>query len=144
MTVYEDARQRPELFCWQGPIPPDRLDVWLEERALRVPSDLRDVWIRTGGGEMFETETLLAPCGAPSLGDDIDGVNMAYQSRGLPSNFLLFHIGLCDSVVRFPETDIIVFRAGSFIPQHHFASFEPWYQNVIRDEYAERYCLERT
>ncbi len=108
-----------------------------------VPSDLRDIWIRTGGGEMFETETLLAPFGAASLGDDVDGVNVAYHSRGLPRSYLLFHVGLCDSAIRVPETDIIVFRPGSFIPQHCFTSFDVWYQSVIRNEYAERYGLER-
>jgi hypothetical protein len=58
------------------------------------------LWLKVGGGDLFETETLLAPYGDETLGDDIDTVNRFYPARGMPSNYLVFHYGWGLSVVR--------------------------------------------
>lgn len=66
LTLLDDARRRPELFVWNGGIDAARLDTWLQSRHLNVPGDLRFFWIQTGGGDFFESETVLAPSAPPA------------------------------------------------------------------------------
>ena len=46
-----------------GSIPKERLDEWLRQRDLEVPSELAELWQETGGGNLFESETILGPFG---------------------------------------------------------------------------------
>jgi hypothetical protein len=94
LTVLEDAKRRPDLFIWQGAIDSARLDSWTRSRNLRIPSDLRLFWIETGGGDFFESETILGPLGRADLADDVETVNAHHHLRGLPADFLVFHRGL--------------------------------------------------
>jgi hypothetical protein len=139
--LLEDARTRPELFAWYGAIRTDDLDQWLHKRELPIPQDLTALWRDTGGGDIFETETLLAPFGDPDKGDDVDGVNAMERSKGLPEGYLLFHTGLRQSAVRLSDGRYITFRPGSFEVEMEFPSLEAWYEGLIRNEYAARYGL---
>src|SRR4051812_36753612 len=79
-----DVEQRPELFHWHGPERRTRLNEWAASIGGKVPEDLLSFWASTGGGEVFETETLLSPFGDPSAGDDVDSATSFHRERGLP------------------------------------------------------------
>jgi hypothetical protein len=59
----QDSSRRPELFVWNGSLSKERIEKWLEERQLKLPEDLVELWQETGGGELFESETILGPFG---------------------------------------------------------------------------------
>jgi hypothetical protein len=56
-----DAKAAPDLFSWNGSISRDLLEDWVAALRWRIPSDLVEFWVATGGGEVFESERLLRP-----------------------------------------------------------------------------------
>jgi hypothetical protein len=87
LTILEDARKRPELFCWAGAIEPPVLDSWLNARGWHVPEDLRYFWSQTGGGDFFdEGETIFAPFSDLWAHDSVDEVNTYVINRGMPKH----------------------------------------------------------
>ena len=68
-----------------------------------------------------------------------------HWSKGLPSNLLIFHTGLCLSASsvdnRRHRNRLVSFRSGSYEIGRQFNTFDEWYQQTIRAEYAERYGL---
>lgn len=142
-TLTHDARLRPDLFHWNGPMPPSDLQAWLTGNQWLgpCPSDLLVFWQETGGGDVFETETILGPLGDRDIGDDIASVNRAMRSRGMPTRFLVFHIGLLVSAVDTEVGDYVELESATFRVLRRFVSLDEWYQTTIRKEYGQRYGL---
>ena len=136
-----DCITRPDLFHFFGAIHPEKLDVWLRERKLVIPHDLREFWCETGGGDLFESETVLGPFGPPHLGDDVDSVNRGQWQNGMPADWLVFHTGLNFTVVLMSLGEYANVRADSYEIQETFRSLEDWYRCSIRKEYAPRYGM---
>jgi hypothetical protein len=139
--LQEDAARRPDIFYFFGPIPPAELDAWLNKRKLTVPDDLKQIWCETGGGDLFESETILGPYGKRELADDLDSVNEFHRQKGMPADWLLFHTGLGLTVVRISTGEYASLREGSYQVERTFSNFADWYANFIRKEYAQRYGL---
>src|SRR5215469_681556 len=89
-TIYEDALKRPDLFHWFG-VAEAEFEAWLTALPLRVHPGLVGFWRRTGGGDLFESETLLGPL-VKDEGDNVLKLNEYHWSKGLPSDLLIFHI----------------------------------------------------
>jgi hypothetical protein len=136
----EDETLRPDLFFWNGAIDENRLRAWLAERRLEIPADLFALWRDTGGGDLFETETLLGPFGDARLGDDVDGVNAAYRKGGLPDGHLVVHVGFRVTAIHLSDGAWVAFDR-DFHVTGSFASFDGWYEGLLRREYAARYGL---
>jgi hypothetical protein len=138
-----DARLRPDLFRWNGRMDPADLRAWLagNQWSGACPGDLLGFWQETGGGDVFETETLLGPRGDPQIGDDIAAVNRALRSRGMPARFLVFHTGLLVSAVDTDVGDYVELDPASFHVLRRFASLDEWYRATLRQEYRQRYGL---
>jgi len=137
-----DRAKRPELFHFLGPMPSAELDAWLNDRHLVVPDDLKQFWHEAGGGELFETETILSPFGRKDLADDVESVNEFHREKGMPANWVIFHTGIGGlSVVEMPSGKYASVRESSYEVQETFASFADWYANLVRREYAPRYGL---
>jgi hypothetical protein len=82
LLVLQDSHRRPELFNWFGPIAAPRLSNCLKEHGFDAcPAELFLLWERTGGGNLFESETILGPFGDPALGDGLVPTNRALHSR---------------------------------------------------------------
>ena len=142
--LQSDRALRPDLFHFHGPIPTSELDNWLNKRQLVVPNDLKQFWIETGGGDLFESETILSPIGRIDMGDDIDQVNEFHIQKGMRSDWLIFHTGIVGfSVVQIPLGQYAAVREGTYEVQQTFESFADWYAKLIRREYASRYNLAR-
>ena len=56
-----DAQLKPHLLTWNGAINAPQQDDWGRENDSSLPPDLRVLWSATGGGDIFESETLLGP-----------------------------------------------------------------------------------
>jgi len=142
-TIYEDALTRPDLFHWFG-VAESAFEDWLITLPLRVHPGLVAFWRRTGGGDVFESETLLGPL-ANHADDNVLTINEYHWSKGLQRDLLIFHTGFCLSASsvdsRRHRNRLISFRSGSYEIERQFNSFDAWYQQTIRAEYAERYGL---
>ena len=142
-TIFEDALTRPDLFHWFGVAEP-KFDVWLNALPLRVHPGLVSFWRRTGGGDCFESETLLGPL-ATGAGDNVIEISEFYWSKGLLRNLLVFHTGICLSAssvdMRHHRNRLVILKPETFEVAQWFDTFNAWYQNTLRSEYAERYGL---
>jgi hypothetical protein len=138
-----DQVKRPDLFHFRGAIPSSELNAWINERQYVVPSDLKQFWHEMGGGDLFESETILSPFGQSDLADDVDTVNRFHKEKGMPGNWIVFHIGLGGlSVVQVPSGLYASVREGPYYEvQQTFTSFADWYADLIHREYASRYGL---
>ncbi len=143
-TLTNDARLRPDLFHWNGRMDSAGLRAWLAVNPWLgpCPSDLLVFWQETGGGDLFETETILGPSGNPQIGDDIASVNLAMRSRGMPARFLVFHTGLLMSAVDTEVGDYVELESSSFHVLRRFASLDEWYETTLRKEYRQHYGLQ--
>jgi hypothetical protein len=142
LLVIQDSHLRPDLFLWNGAIAAAELRSWLTEHGLGAcPGDLVHFWEETGGGEIFETETILGPFGDPTMDDALVPTNDALRLRGLPDNLVVFHIGLGTSAVDTTAGDYVDLDPHDFHELRRFQSLDAWYVAIVRDEYAGRYGL---
>ena len=139
--LMQDSDRHPKLFLWNDAIPANRLQAWLQDRNLKLPKDLIEFWEMTGGGELFETETILSPVCDIQFGDDIDSVNEFYHSQGMPQHYLVFHVGTGISAVRLTD-GCYVYLNDSYQELSEFLTLDQWYITEIRSEYAGRYKLD--
>jgi len=139
--LVSDAVQKPELFHWNGTIDRALLRNWLREENLNVPDDLADFWAETGGGDFFESETILGPFGDQRLGDDVKSATASYRERGLSPRLMLFHVGVTRTAIE-QSTLRYVSLNERYEPAESFASFNEWYYS-IRQPFAETYGLTK-
>jgi len=140
--LYRDAQARPSLFSWNGGVDQHLLEQWISGQRLRIPIELKDLWRWTGGGELFETETLLKPIINETNYDSVMTINAKWRQRGLSDRYLIFHIGMMVSAVRSKDGFIVELDEDSLTEKRVFPSLEAWYSSAIRAEYANRYGLE--
>jgi hypothetical protein len=142
-TIYEDYLARPELFRWYGISEPE-FKTWLTALPLRVHPGLVSFWERTGGGELFESETLLGPL-VPDDADNVLKASEFHWNRGMSRDLMVFHTGLCLSAssvdMRRHRNRLVVFKPESYEIAQWFDTFNLWYQKTLRSEFAERYGL---
>lgn len=119
------------------------LRAWLDSNEWLgpCPSDLLAFWQATGGGDAFETETILGPSGDPHLGDDIASVNREMRSRGMPERFVVYHLGLLMSAVDTAAGDYVELEPSDFHVLRRFVSLDEWYRATLREEFRQRYHL---
>jgi len=140
-TLFEDAARRPELFIWESSLDSEWLRGFLHRHSLDIPEDLLSFWEKTGGGEIFESEYFLSPVGNATLGEELLSYNEELRSRGMSSNYLVFHTGMTLSAVRLEDRRYVELDYSNFEERADYADLEDWYVRLIRAEYAERYGL---
>lgn len=140
LQLFQDASRRPELFVWNGAIEAGDLERWMRRASIRhAPPELVELWKQTGGGELFETESILGPRGAGPLDSSLEEANAHLRAKGLPNTHIVFHEGCC--LCAFRQADgVIVELDDRFVEMGTFASFDDWY-GFVRAEFAERYGL---
>lgn len=135
-----DSQQRPDLFSWYGAIPRKDLTEWCQVRGLFVPDDLMALLSETGGGDIFESETILGPLCGVETGDDCDSANAFHRGRGLPDGLWLFHVGFVLSAIRTNDGGYVVLT-NEYRPIGFYRNLGEWYTEVVRPEFEERYRL---
>ncbi len=145
LILLKDAVDTPGVFFPFGAIPAAELREWLRQNALVLPSDLIELWEATGGGDIFDSETIFRPT-VPSIPnscfveDDIEGRNAAHAAEGKPSRLYIFHQGAFLSAIRLYDQKFVTLTKNYAI-QNSFGSFDDWYVRTLRAEFGERYGL---
>jgi hypothetical protein len=139
--ILRDADLRPDLFKWRGKLSIPALEHWEREHSLPLPKDLKQLWSTRGGGELFESETVLQPFGAADY-DLIGCVSEAFRKRGLDAESYVFHTGLWDSVFRKSDGTLSSLEPTDMSQRSKFQDLADWYK-ALRAEYGERYGLAR-
>src|SRR4051812_39406986 len=98
--ILKDAEARPDLFHWFGGVERSSLLRWCSARGLMLPEDLVALFEATGGGDLFETETILGPLSGQNTADDADTANAEHEIRGPTGEFWLYHVGFVYTAVR--------------------------------------------
>jgi hypothetical protein len=139
--ILRDVQMHPSLFLWRGPLSDFAIEDWKRKQSLSVPKDLRHLWSLKGGGDLFESETILQPFGAPEY-DLIESVSHVFWGKGLSNEYCVFHTGIVDSVFR--KSDAAIFCLGSpdFNQMSQFRDLDDWYVNTLRSIFQEKYGLE--
>ncbi|MGH9523782.1 MAG: hypothetical protein ACRD3E_14740 [Terriglobales bacterium] len=147
MLVFDDERINPRAFCWFGAIPRREVDHWCEESGFALPHDLLEFWSVTGGGDLFESETVLRPNvvqppnAAFLAGDDVHSRNNDFRGNGLPPHLLIFQVGAFVSAIDMRTRKYVTLGA-DYSVRDEFNTFDDWYTRTVRLEFGERYGLE--
>jgi hypothetical protein len=134
-----DATSRPDLFLWNRPVDEQLLATWISNHGWRVPKDLFELWQVTGGGDFFESETILFPM-SDSESEGVEKLNEALQGAGMPRDYLVFHTGLGGlTAIRMSDQVYVQLDRARFQETSQYASLDDWYSRLMRGEYAARY-----
>ena len=140
--LLRDSKLRPDLFSWTCSILLSDIEQWESEQAITVPEDLKQIWSLRGGGELFESETVLQPLGSPE--DDLVIPRSKWLwGKGLESSHYVFHEGLYVSVFQSAEESFVSLNSTDFRQIGSFQTLDDWYLHTLRAEYADRYGLPR-
>ena len=144
--MLRDAQKVPRIFSPFGAIPSAEIQDWLRRTGLVLPSDLIELWQQTGGGDVFESETILRPTVASTpnscfVEDDLEGISAVYAEEGKSGDLYVFHRGLFPSAVRLSDQRFVTLTGDGYTVKDSFASFDEWYVRTLRAEYAESYGL---
>lgn len=137
--IIKDSDLRRDLFFWRGGISLSQIEKWEREQLISVPDDLKRLWNAKGGGDFFESETILQP-----LGDDEDDLVLPrsrwFWGRGLDSGHYVFHEGLYVSIFRQSDDLLFSLDRTSFNLVATFRTLDDWYLS-LRAEYGDRYGM---
>ena len=139
-AILADSAQRPELFHWRGQIPTSKIESWERENRLTVPPDLKLLWSTTGGGDLFESETILQPFGS-SEDTLVLPVSETCWERGLADDNYIFHEGFRVSCFRKSGALLITRNLSDLTYIAEFQDLNSWYRATLKAEYEQRYRL---
>jgi hypothetical protein len=112
---------------------------------MQPPDDLVAFWGRFGGGELFESETILLPTIRDTAvltamkGDDVETVT-AFQRTARPNlQGAVFHTGCRTSTFLSGNVFLVFDESDKLI--YSFNDLDSWCAAVPRKEFAERYGL---
>jgi len=145
LLLLEDAKRRPELFDWFGAIPRREIEDWLLRHQLELPPDIIELWHVTGGGDVFESETILRPTVAsyPNgsfVEDDIESFNTDHATELNRCGVYVFQRGVFLSAVRLRDQYFVTLTK-NYVIAEWFSSLDEWYANTLRAEFGPRYGL---
>lgn len=137
--ILKDSDLRPDLFDWRGGIPPSEIEIWERKQSLRVPEDIKQLWSAKGGGDLFESETILQPFG-PDEDELVLPTSKWFWGKGLDSDCYVFHEGLYVSTFRRTDDLLRSLNSPDFSEVGTFRTLDEWYFS-LRTEYGDRYGL---
>jgi hypothetical protein len=137
--ILKDSDVRPDLFDWRGGLSISEIEKWEREQSVSVPEDLKQLWNIKGGGDLFETETILQSSG-PDEDDLVLPTSKWFWGKGLDSDCYVFHEGLYISTFRRSDDLLRSLNTSNFSEVGTFRTLDDWYLS-LRAEYGERYGL---
>src|SRR6185437_12733994 len=146
LVLLQDAHKVPGIFFPFGAIPVADLQEWLQRTGLVLPSDLIEFWQLTGGGDVFDSETIFRPTvpSAPNscfVGDAIERRNAAHADDGKSDDLYIFQDGLFLSAVRLSDQTFVTLTSSGYVIKDCFRTFDQWYVGTLRAEFGEQYGL---
>jgi len=145
LILLQDAQRVPSVMHPFGAIPTGELREWLRQNMLLLPSDLIELWEVTGGGDIFDSETVFRPT-VPSppntsfVQDDIADRNTEHAAKGKPSGLYIFQEGAFLSAIRLSDQNFVTLSQ-EYAVEDSFGSLDDWYVRTLRAEFGERYGL---
>lgn len=139
-TILKDSTEHPELFHWFGALNITEIERWERDFSVSIPEDLKLLWNRTGGGDLFESETILQPFGVRD-DDLVCRVSEMFWKKGLPQDHYIFHKGMCLSTFSKSGKSLTAWKEPDIIAFADFPDLDNWYSGLLRSEYAQRYGL---
>ena len=144
LQIIADSITYPRLFRWNGKMLDKDVMDWIHTNSLTPSKDLINLWCCTGGGDFFESETILGPFADITMADDVLSVNRYHWERGMPVESLIFHKGLGGLTASIANLDeVVVLDIEDYQERARYSSMDVWYIESIRSEYAERYGLDK-
>jgi hypothetical protein len=139
--ILKDSELRPEAFDWWGALPLPKIEAWEREQSVRVPPDLKRLWSTKGGGDLFDSETILQPFDAAEY-DLIGPASVPFWQRGLSTHYCVFQTGLCNSVFRKSDGAIFALKSKANLSEmFQFSDLDYWYKQSLREAFAKGYDL---
>lgn len=141
--LISDIAAYPQVFFLQGALL--NASIPAEICGMQPPDDLVAFWRRFGGGDLFESETILLPmiedtALLPTIkGDDVETAT-AFQRAARPNlQGAVFHTGCWTSTFLTGNVFLVFDESDEVIAS--FGDLDSWYAAVPRKEFAERYGL---
>ncbi len=123
--ILRDSELRPDPFFWTGKLSLMDIEEWERAESISLPQDLKRLWNIKGGGELFESETILTPLppsneddpGPPRYEEDLVLPRSRwFWGKDLDRDCYVFHEGWCVSVFRKSDHSLCSFKDGRLQP----------------------------
>ena len=149
LVLLQDAQKVPRIFFPFGGIPVAELQDWLRRTGLVLPSDLIELWQLSGGGDVFDSETIFRPTVSSTpnscfVEDDIERRNATHAEEGKSGDLYVFQQGVFLSAVRLSDQRFVTLTEDAYVVKDSFGSLDEWYVRTLRAEYGDRYGLPPT
>jgi len=128
-TVKEALKTNPSLLFAYGKIEETKLANELQKINYNFPDELIGFWKEFGGGDLFETETILYPLQSTNeLVDSLVPTNDFYHTNGLDNKYIIFQKNAAQLTVFDSQTDeIVLLSTGNYVVRKRFENFENWF-----------------
>lgn len=136
ILLLQEAAARPHNFVWKGPINRRYLREWIRTMGYVVPDDLVEVWVQTGGGDMFVSEVLLHPMSDPEDIESIEDRNEGYRGRGMEANYLIFEEGVFLSAIDQRNQKVVLLNSQALEVDAVYDSLDEWYASSVGAEFG--------
>lgn len=73
--------------------------------------------------------------------ESLAALNAGLRARGLDGRYLAFQSGVFVSAVRQADLRFVTLTDGTWVEECDYPTFDEWYRQTLRAEYAERYGM---
>ena len=120
----------PYVLFSYGAIEKQFLQRKLDTYSFQFPEELIQFWIEYGGGDLFETETILSPI--PSDNEfiyDIEEINAFRYENGLDTKYLVFEENGCEMAAfdKYTKEVVIISKSDNKI-ENGFKNINKWFE----------------
>lgn len=120
----------PRSFFPFGKVDSFTLDNEIRKYSFKFPDELVSIWKEYGGGDLYQTETILYPLQNDKI-DNVVDLNNAYWADGMPRNNFVFHIGTGGVTAFNLETgEVINLNTDNWNVTCRYLSFVDWFKNL--------------
>lgn len=128
-TLKKELKKNPDIFVPYGKINKRILVEELQKYKFNFPKELIKFWINYGGGDLFETETILSPI--PSESEfvyDIRKINDFRYKNGLNKRYIIFQENASEMTAFDKETnEIVVLDKDKYKIEERFENINKWF-----------------
>lgn len=128
-TLQKELKVNPNIFVPYGRINKRILKNELQKYHFNFPKELIKFWINYGGGDLFETETILSPI--PSEKEfvyDIKKINNFRHENGLSDKYIVFQENASEMTAFDKETnEIVILNKDKYEIEERFENINTWF-----------------
>ena len=133
-TVKKTLRKKPYMLFEFGLPNKKELDKELKKHDFAFPKELVKFWKTYGGGDLFETETILYPLDTDNTEyDSMPLMNRFFEEKGFNNDYYIFHTNNSTLAAFHKKThEIVVFgnELTKFRIERHYKNIDEWFFNL--------------